>query len=154
MLDKISLFSIIIISLTPLVFAQEIQVPGDLPITSKPSDWIIVSIGILGGLTAAGLGIAKNHNKMKENEKILKAVTETNDTVVNNKVKDNLNGVLPTKLTFDSGKFARTIIVATRTSILLAAGSATVFTELNPITIIMIYAASIGMSSISKPGNK
>ena len=150
-INIITIFFLIVISSTPLVFAQ---VPGDLEFNAKQSDWIIVGIGILGGLTSAGLGIAKNHNKIKENKKILKAATETGDVAVNDKVKANLNGVLPTKLSFDPSKFARTIIVATITSILLAAGSATVFTELTPITIVMIYAASIGVSSISKPGSK
>ncbi|NNL58867.1 MAG: hypothetical protein HKP31_05340 [Nitrosopumilus sp.] len=57
-------------------------------------------------------------------------------------------------MSFDASKFSRTLLVSTITSILLAAGSSLVFSELNPITMIMIYAASIGMSSISKPGNK
>lgn len=142
-----------IISSIPIVFAQE-TVPGNLPITSKPSDWIIVAIGIFGGLTSAGLGIAKNRANIKDNQKILNEFSNSGDPNIDKKVKDNLNGVLPTTLTFDPGKFARTLLVATITSILLAAGSAAVFTELNPITMIMIYAASIGMSSISKPGNK
>ncbi|WP_371503652.1 hypothetical protein [Nitrosopumilus adriaticus] len=153
MIKKIIFFSLIIFSLTPSVFAQD-TFTEDLPINSKPSDWIIVIIGVLGGLTTAGLGIAKNHNKIQENKKILKEILHTGDSEVNNKVKDSLNGVLPTKLTFDPSKFSRTLLVSTITSILLAAGASVVFSELNPITLIMIYAASIGMSSISKPGHR
>ena len=153
MINKIILFSIIVFSFTPSILAQEIFTE-DIPINSKSSDWIIVIIGILGGLTTAGLGIAKNHHKIQENRKILKELSNSDNSDVNHKVKDSLNGVLPTKMSFDASKFSRTLLVSTITSILLAAGSSVVFSELNPITMIMIYAASIGMSSISKPGNK
>ncbi|WP_299290163.1 hypothetical protein [Nitrosopumilus sp.] len=150
------IFSILIISVIPQVFAQNSTtpgLPGNLEFHANPSDWIIVGIGVLGGLTSAGLGIAKNLMKTKENEEILNSIVHP-DAKTQSDMQKGVKSVLPTSVKFDPGKFARTLLIATITSILLAAGSASLFTELTPITLVMIYAASIGMSSISKPGNR
>ena len=147
----VTIFILGIAPLTSFAFAQETQVPGDLPINVKLSDLIIIVIGMLGGLTTAGLGIAKNRNKIEENKKLIEVANEQSASAV---LKTSLEANLETKLKFDPSKFGRTLVVAIVTAMLLAVASATVFTELNLITMVMIYAASMGMSSVSKPGKK
>ncbi len=145
------LMFVITISSIPTAFAQETQVPGDLPINWRTSDFIIIGIGILGGLTTAGLGIAKNRNKVQENKKLIDIANKENAPAA---LKIKMNQDLETSLKFDWSKFGRTMVVATVTGGLLAVAAATTFTELNVITMFMIFAASMGMSSISKPGSK
>ena len=54
-----------------------------------------------------------------------------------------------TNFKFDGRKFARPVVIAVLTSIPLAIAAAMQFTELNLVTMFLIYAATMGIAEVS-----
>ena len=143
---------LIILSLIPTAFAQDSSnssVPGSLEIEFRESDLIIILLGVAGGLTTASLGAHKNKRKMDKVNKIIKEENKKYEG------KPSLKNLIKPKeeFVFDGNAFSRTILVAVLTAVPLAIASAALFDKLTLITMFLIYVASIGTSSIAKPGS-
>ncbi len=139
-----SIFSMGMISMTQTVLADEHETDDEnkyeqeLEIKFKRSDAIVLGLGALGGLTTAGLGIARNKKKI-----------EAANALLAENEQDKIQS-----LKFDGHKFGRTLLIAILTAVPLAIASTYAFTELNLLTMFLIYTASLGTSSVIKTGSK
>lgn len=123
------LFFLVLVSSTPLVFAQDDRDARDLEIEIYESDIIIIVVSISGGIVSALIQMEKSRQQ----------AANVNNNLVFERTKGNIGG-----------KILLSIVIASITGVSLGIAAAAEFDKLTLLGMVLVFIAAVGSSSISK----